>query len=201
VVTATGRVVILNGTSSAGKTTLVDEFLARRHAAGECWLTTGIDDFIARLPDAWHRTPGFDGPWADDGFRLERVDDHLVVRGGDAWHRMLAAYRGTVALWVGTGFDVIVDDVALDGIDVWRVALEGVRTLVVGVRCDLDVAEGRERSRGDRHVGIARGQHDVVHRGITYDLELDTTSRSVGELVDALERGVQEFFADGLSSE
>ncbi|HTI83134.1 MAG TPA: chloramphenicol phosphotransferase, partial [Acetobacteraceae bacterium] len=32
------------------------------------------------------------------------------------------------------------------------------------------------RSRGDRARGLARWQYDRVHRGMTYDLEIDTTS-------------------------
>jgi len=189
-VTDPGRVVILNGTSSAGKTTIVDLFLTRRHAAGDCWLSTGIDECIARLPDPWHRTPGFDGPWADHGFRLERVDDTLEVRGGELWQRMLTVYRRTVAVWARAGFDVIVDDVMLDG-DApagWRDELAGLAVIVVAVRCDLADAEAREQARGDRYAGIARGQFDVVHRNVTYDLELDTTSHSPDELVDELER-------------
>lgn len=185
-----GRVVILNGTSSSGKTTLVDLFLARRHKAGDCWLSTGIDECIARLPDAWHRTPGFDGPWADDGFRLEAVDDALVVRGGEMWQRMLTAYRRTVAVWASVGFDVIVDDVMLDraAVDGWRAELEGLTVVRVAVHCELDAAEAREQARGDRYGGIARGQYDVVHRDVQYDLELDTTSRTPDELVAELER-------------
>ena len=34
----------------------------------------------------------------------------------------------------------------------------------------------RERSRGDRVVGLARWQYDRVHRGMTYDLEIDTSA-------------------------
>ena len=185
-----GRVVILNGTSSAGKTTVVDLFLARRHAAGECWLSTGIDECIARLPDAWHRTPGFDGPWANDGFRLERDGDALVVRGGEVWQRTLTAYRRTVAVWARSGFDVIVDDVVLDSFaaDGWRAELEDLPVVWVGVRCALDVVEARERVRGDRYRGIARGQYGVVHRDMTYDLELNSTERSPDDLVAELER-------------
>lgn len=188
---ASGRVVILNGTSSAGKTTIVELFLARRHAAGECWLSTGIDECIAKLPDPWHRTPGFDGPWADDGFRLERIDDAtLEVRGGETWQRMLTAYRRTVGVWARTGFDVIVDDVVLDDVALegWSTELADLSVVWVAVRCALDVAEVREQARGDRYLGIARGQYDVVHRGIDYDLELDTTSRSPDELVEDLDR-------------
>ena len=181
--------MILNGTSSSGKTTLVDLFLSHRHAAGECWLSTGIDECIARLPDAWHRTPGFDGPWADQGFRLERVDDRLEVRGGEIWQRILTAYRRTVAVWARAGFDVIVDEVVLDDRAAagWRDELEGVSVVWVAVRCDLDVAESREQKRGDRYAGLVRGQLDVVHRHVRYDLELDTTSHSPDELVGELE--------------
>jgi len=185
-----GRVVILNDTSSAGKTTIVDLFLAHRHAEGDCWLSTGIDECIARLPDAWHRTPGFDGPWADAGFRLEAVDDALVVRGGDVWQQMLTAYRRTVAVWARVGFDVIVDDVMLDAsaVEGWRAELDGLTVVRVAVHCALDAAEVREQARGDRYRGIARGQFDIVHHDVQYDLELDTTSRTPDELVDELER-------------
>ncbi|MGC8923541.1 chloramphenicol phosphotransferase, partial [Streptomyces sp. PG2] len=34
---------------------------------------------------------------------------------------------------------------------------------------------GREIARGDRTAGMAVAQADLVHRGVTYDLEVDTT--------------------------
>lgn len=196
--TAPGRVVILNGTSSSGKTTLVGEFVTRQETEGACWLTTGIDDFIARLPDPWHRTPGFDGQWADDGFRLEAVGDgRLEVRGGVVWERLQRAYRRTVVAWAREGFDVVVDEVVLDDVAAadWREVLDGLAVLWVSVRCDLAVAEERERSRGNRYEGLVRGQFDVVHAHVTYDLELDTTSASPSALVDELERHLHLRFA------
>jgi len=42
-------------------------------------------------------------------------------------------------------------------------ALHRLRVLFVGVRCPLAVAEQRERERGDRLVGLARGLFDGVH--------------------------------------
>jgi chloramphenicol 3-O phosphotransferase len=47
--------------------------------------------------------------------------------------------------------------------------------LWVGVRCDRALAAGREVARGDRVIGQARAQADVVHRGVAYDLEVDTS--------------------------
>jgi chloramphenicol 3-O phosphotransferase len=43
------------------------------------------------------------------------------------------------------------------------------------VRCDPDIAVGREIARGDRAVGMAATQADVVHRDVVYDIEVDTS--------------------------
>ncbi|GAA1019160.1 hypothetical protein GCM10009565_02660 [Amycolatopsis albidoflavus] len=50
-----------------------------------------------------------------------------------------------------------------------------LRVLWVGVRCDSAVAAGREVARGDRVIGMAASQAEMVHRGMVYDLEVDTT--------------------------
>lgn len=57
----------------------------------------------------------------------------------------------------------------------WRRALDGLDVLWVGVRCDRDVAAGREMARGNRVTGMAAKQAGIVHRGVAYDLEVDTT--------------------------
>jgi chloramphenicol 3-O phosphotransferase len=79
---------------------------------------------------------------------------------------------------VKAGARVIVDDVFLGGPasqERWRRALNGLPTLWVGVRCDGAVAAGRELARGDRVAGMAESQAELVHRGVVYDLEVDTT--------------------------
>ena len=73
---------------------------------------------------------------------------------------------------------VIVDEVFLGGAvsqQRWQKALSGLQVLWVGVRCESSVAAGRELARGDRVVGMAELQADVVHQGVFYDLEVDTT--------------------------
>ncbi len=47
--------------------------------------------------------------------------------------------------------------------------------LWVGVRCESEVAAGRETARGDRPTGMAAAQAESVHRGVVYDLEVDST--------------------------
>lgn len=39
----------------------------------------------------------------------------------------------------------------------------------------LNGGSGRELARGDRVRGMAVSQAEVVHRGVVYDLEVDTT--------------------------
>ena len=46
----------------------------------------------------------------------------------------------------------------------------------VGVRCDLDELEQRERQRGDRRLGDAKRDFFTVHEHAIYDVEVDTTS-------------------------
>ncbi|GAA3485283.1 hypothetical protein GCM10018966_098160 [Streptomyces yanii] len=58
--------------------------------------------------------------------------------------------------------------------------------LWVGVRCESTVAAGREIARGDRVTGMAASQADVVHRGVVYDLEVDTTHAESMECARAI---------------
>jgi chloramphenicol 3-O phosphotransferase len=74
------------------------------------------------------------------------------------------------------GNNLIVDDVLCDGEMPQYVALLSPFDLhQVGVFAPLDVLEARERACGDRLNGLARWQYDRVHRGISYDLEVDTS--------------------------
>jgi len=47
--------------------------------------------------------------------------------------------------------------------------------LFVGIHCPLAILEERERKRGDRRIGLAKSQLDLVHKKKDYDLNLDTS--------------------------
>ena len=82
------------------------------------------------------------------------------------------------------GAGVIIDDVFLDGaVSQQRTSeyLEGLEVLWVGVHCAPDVAAARERARGDRPAGMAAGQAVAVHRGVVYDLVVDSSTSSPEE--------------------
>jgi chloramphenicol 3-O phosphotransferase len=53
-------------------------------------------------------------------------------------------------------------------------ASSGLDVFAIGVTCSLDVLEMRERARGDRVIGRARGLAEVVHSFCSYDVMVDT---------------------------
>ena len=57
-----------------------------------------------------------------------------------------------------------------------RIALEGLSVVWVGVHCLTVVAEARELLRSDRTIGLARHQAEPVHRGVDYDVVVDTSA-------------------------
>ncbi|MEE4545363.1 chloramphenicol phosphotransferase CPT [Streptomyces sp. V4-01] len=158
------HVIILNGGSSAGKSRLarcLQDVLVRE------WLTFGADTLVEALPARLRSSAGGIG-FAPGG----------EVATGDAFQRMDVAWSVGVAAIARAGVPVIVDEVFLGGPASqarWRAALTGLATLWVGVRCDPDVAAAREAARGDRPTGMARTQAAAVHRGVLYDVEVDTT--------------------------
>ena len=69
-------------------------------------------------------------------------------------------------------------------------AFAGLDVLSVGVTCPIDVLEARERSRGDRVLGRARGLAEVVHTFMTYDVTVDTGTTPTEECVAAILKAV-----------
>ena len=187
-----GRVVVLNGTSSAGKTTIASAFRDHRAAMGDFWLLIGIDDVLSKLPAEWVDLglPAGRGRHAADGLWFEATPTGLALRVGKLCHQLLHIYRSTVAAAARAGLNVIVDDVVIDAQiwHDWQDALTGLDVVWVGVRCALDVVEARERSRGDRAVGIARSQFTTVHASARYDLSIDTTLSSPEQAIAELVR-------------
>jgi chloramphenicol 3-O phosphotransferase len=68
----------------------------------------------------------------------------------------------------------------------WKKALDSLPVLWVGVRCESAVAAGREIARGDRVIGMAASQAEVVHQGVVYDLQVDTTHTEALECARAI---------------
>ena len=97
---------------------------------------------------------------------------------------VLKAHARMAATFAISSVGVILDEVVLEDQfrDDWKAALAGCDVFRVGVHCALPELERREVERGDRLIGQARGQFDLVHVGMSYDLEVDTTSATPAEV-------------------
>jgi chloramphenicol 3-O phosphotransferase len=142
----------------------------------------GIDDVLSKIPAEWKSAGPDRGPFAEDGIRFEMTADGPGVRVGNLGRQMLRAYQAGVAAAAHVGLNVIVDEVVIDRTswDDWNVALAGLEVVWVGVRCSPEVAEERNRARGDRFAGLARALTATVHRDATYAFEIDTTTQTQG---------------------
>ncbi|CAL9345081.1 Chloramphenicol 3-O phosphotransferase [Streptomyces sp. enrichment culture] len=157
------QVIVVNGGSSSGKSGIVRCLQA---VLPDPWLALGTDTLVEAMPASMQASGGIE--FAPDG--------EVIV--GPEFRTLEAAWIAGVAAMARAGARVIVDEVFLGGAysqQRWQNALGELRVLWVGVRCDAAVAAGREVARGDRTIGMAASQAEVVHQGVTYDLEVDTT--------------------------
>jgi len=71
-----------------------------------------------------------------------------------------------------------------------RRAFNGLNVFTVGVICPVEVLGKRERARGDRVTGRARGLVGVVHRFCEYDVMVNTGTASAAECVLEILAGI-----------
>jgi chloramphenicol 3-O phosphotransferase len=157
------QVIVLNGGSSSGKSTIARSL---QSILPEPWLTFGTDSLVEAMPPSLQASGGIEF----------RPDGEVVV--GPAFRALEAAWIAGIAAMARAGARIIVDEVFLGGASSqrrWREALDGLGVLWVGIRCDAEVAARRELGRGDRMAGMAASQAAVVHQGVSYDMEVDTT--------------------------
>ncbi len=164
-----GRIIFLHGASSSGKSTLAK---ALQRVLGEPFLHVSSDHLVAAglLPERREKGGQFDW-W-----------HQMRPRFFDGFHRCLPALAEA-------GNDLIVDHIiefASWRRDLARL-LAGLDVFLVGVHCDLDEIDRRERERGDRRIGEGRAHVaiDGIHTFGPYDLEVDTTADMSATLADA----------------
>ena len=166
----TARIVLLNGVGSAGKGSIAK---ALQTITTECFLHVEMDAFLEMLPEASFGRP--------DGITFETVQEDgrpsVIIRTGPVAARVFRGMRHAIAAMAAHGNNLIVDDVLLGSENAAEYAdlLSPFDLFLVGVFAPLDVLEARERERGDRLIGLARWQYDRVHKGMKYDLEVDTS--------------------------
>ena len=169
-----GRIVVLAGSSSSGKTTLGRKL---QETLDGTWLLLGVDLMLWTLPPKLMHNS--DGVAVRDG----------VIRRGDEFMRIFGAFRDAIAALARSGVDVLIDEVMLEASAdqrLWDESLRGLDVCWIGVRCDPEIAAAREAARGDRPPGIARQQAMTVHDGVRYDVEVDNGSLEPAQALELI---------------
>lgn len=158
-------VIVLNGASSSGKSSIARQL---QLALPDSFLAFSVDTLVDALPPA-SETEQQGIVVADDG----------VVSVDQQFRRLEAGWYQGLAAIARNGVGVIIDEVFLGGARSQQrleSALSGLAVAWIGVRCDLQVAVAREAARCDRTPGMAESQATIVHQGVHYDLEVDTSA-------------------------
>jgi len=167
-----GNIIIINGPSSSGKTTLA---LALQKQINLPFLRFSFDLFLENsvLPTTQIRQGNFS--WA--AIRPAVFDGlhHCVPALAAAGNNLIFDHIIETKQWL----DDLVE--LLAGFDVF----------FVGLHCSIEELERREVQRGNRRIGEARADLEIVHRHCSYDLELNSESaaeENATALIDAWER-------------
>lgn len=159
-VTQTGAVIMLNGASSSGKSTLARHL---QDCLDQPFLHVSSDQLVdgGALPRRRDET----GPFA--------WSDHLRPMFFDGFHRCIPALASA-------GNNLVVDHII--EYYSWRLQLAdllaGFDVFLVGVHCDGHELARRERRRGDRRPGEGRAhvEENKIHQFVSYDFDVDTTA-------------------------
>lgn len=167
-----GRVIVLNGIGSAGKTSAAKAF---QRIATEPYLHVSGDVFLDMIAPQM---------WGDErGIIFRQIEDDgppsIEIEMGIELERLMEGMRASVAALAKVGNNCVVDDVMLSAVDQqsYLNACHGVPINFVAIHAPLHILEERERTRGDRLIGLSRWQFSRVHQGIKYDFEIDTTNK------------------------
>lgn len=152
---AVGKIILINGPSSSGKTTLA---LALQEQLAIPFIRFSFDLFLDQnvLP-------------------LERIRS-----GAFSWEAMRpSVFRGIhscLPALAMAGNNIIFDHIieSKEWLADLLEAVAGLDVFFVGLHCSLPELERREIARGNRRAGEARADFQIVHRVTTYDLELDS---------------------------
>ncbi len=189
-----GTIIFLNGTSSAGKTTLA---MALQERLGEPYQHMALDQFRDGLPAKFRGLNAPEESAGHDGLNVVPVHHEggafTEVRFGDSGKRMLRGMRRAIAAMAQEGNNIIIDDIILEPefLTDYLTTLAQIDVYFVGVRCPLEVIEEREAVRLGRFPGTAQSHIEVCHAHGQYDVEIDTSKQTPEECAEAVASRMQ----------
>ena len=179
-----GRIVLLNGASSAGKTTLA---LALQRIWPEPLHHIALDQFRDGMAGRFRGMNSRDGEPGTRGLNVVPVTGAqgrvTELRFGDVGRATLRGMRRAAAAFAESGMDIAVDDLLVEPefLADYLTVFVGKPVTFVGVYCDLATLNRREASRPGRFPGTAAAHFERIHVGCEYDAEVRTQTHTPRE--------------------
>lgn len=191
-----GTVIILNGPSASGKSSLQKSI---QESFDEAYLKLGIDELFDQvLPDFINDIH----PNGDFTEKDIRSISEIVVEGkpavklhiGPIGQRVISGMHYAIAAYAKRGNNVVVDYILYE--EEWlkelHSSLSDLRVYFVGVKIPLETLEEREASRSTSPVGHARSHYFHVHGPDIYDLEVNTGELSSLEAANRIKTFIED---------
>jgi chloramphenicol 3-O phosphotransferase len=171
-----GKIILLNGVSSSGKSTLAKKL--SEHLPN--YLVLGLDD-VGSLVSKMRNDKKVPSTWS-----IIQHPNYKLHYKTYLFHRIIKSISEY-------SFNIILDTVldAEEDYNDFMDLFKNEYVLYVGVYCPLFELERRELARGDRSVGIAKEQLEFVHKNILYDVEVDTFKNTIEECAQKILTNLQ----------
>jgi len=156
---STDVVIILNGTSRSGKSSIAKEIQKQLE---QPIIHAQVDHFLAIFNFDYFKTGNESLAAVKTGFKL---------------------FQNSIEDMCKTTYPIIIDTV-FERPEYFQGTTDAIKnrnTYLVGVHCPPAELSIREKSRGDRRIGLAGEQLHIVHKNMNYDIEVDTSILSPEE--------------------
>ncbi len=164
------QIILLNGASSSGKSTLAKEVI--RHLPYPCFYYSS--DLLV------------------DGGMIPSVD-RLTPNTPSSWNiirpKFFEGFHRSIPSFIEAGNAILVEHIVekKEWFDDLVQLLEPFSVLYVGVHCAVEEIDRRERVRGNRIIGEGRSHiEDGIHTWSAYDVELFTDKNSIDDNIQLI---------------
>ena len=160
-----GRLIMLNGTSSAGKTSILTELQKK---LPQLYLLAGLDKFLNFLPESYFKLPQWNEVMG------------LSNRSGPIGDVLISGMHRSIRALLDSGNNVLADQVFINSNWVAEAAslFSGCEAYLIGIHCPKEIIVQREKDRKNRTLGSSALQFDVVHQVTEYDFSIDSSLNS-----------------------
>ena len=184
-------IIFLNGTSSAGKSSTAKKI---QELCTEPVLHMGIDSFFFSLDPRYVGV----GREAHLGYQfVEQANPSgptTIVKKGKLGRELSQALHRALRAIADRDIHLVIDDLLFEEEDFqdYLEVFADKEVYFIAIKPSLEVVEAREKERGDRMQGLARGLYADVYENKIFDLEIDvsmispeTAARRVLDFIEA----------------